>query len=192
LEDLLVKTTVAMVDIQKQVYRGEETYYEDTHAHGNIFRGWDAYVDSKDLGAIHGTSAPPQTSRRVPGDSRWFSGSCRSVSRSNRPAPLNTMRSSFSNNNSRPPSSSNTPTNTPTNVASAVSSRSETGTPTSTQSKPTSTEESAANDKSTSLQQVEIQVEPVTSTTSQVDDKAAGSDANSIIIKGRYHDAGCN
>jgi hypothetical protein len=41
-----------MMEIQKQLYRGEEVYFEETQAHGNLFRGWDAFIDLKDVG-IH-------------------------------------------------------------------------------------------------------------------------------------------
>lgn len=90
LEERIWMTTNAMVDIQRQLYRGEEVYYEDTHNHGNIYRGWDAFVDAKDVGGSNAASSSigQPTSRRVPADSRWFSSSCRSISRMNRPTPL--------------------------------------------------------------------------------------------------------
>lgn len=72
-----------LVDIQKQIYRGEEAYYEETSGHGNLFRGWDAFADSKDA-APHAASMP-QGTRRVPADCRWFASSCTSASRSSRP-----------------------------------------------------------------------------------------------------------
>lgn len=84
LEERITKTAAAMVDIQKQVHRGEESYYDDTYSHGNLFRGWDAFVDAKDVGTS-GNSALQPTGRRIPGDFRWFSGSCRSLSRTTRP-----------------------------------------------------------------------------------------------------------
>lgn len=73
-----------IVDIQKQIHRGEEAYYEETNGHGNMFRGWDAFVDSKDIGAAH-AAVVPQGSRRIPADCRWFASSCKSISRSSRP-----------------------------------------------------------------------------------------------------------
>jgi hypothetical protein len=87
LEERIWKTTISIIEIQKQALRGEETYYEETYAHGNLFKGWDAFVDSKDVG--NGNSSLPSSmggaSRRVPSDCRWFSSSCRGVSRNARP-----------------------------------------------------------------------------------------------------------
>ena len=116
IEERIRKTTLAMVEIQKQIFRGEEIYYEDTYSHGNLHRGWDAFVDAKDVGP----ASNPQP-KRVPGDFRWFSGSCRSVSRNAKPTPL--TRSLPSSNAGRQNSN-----NTPTNFYSSI--RSETNTPT--------------------------------------------------------------
>jgi Histone acetyltransferase subunit NuA4 len=75
-----------LIDIQKQILRGEESYYEETNAHGNLFRGWDAYVDSRDAVGSAGLSSVPQGgSRRIPADNRWFASSCKSISRPGRP-----------------------------------------------------------------------------------------------------------
>ncbi len=65
-----------LVDIQKQIYKGEEAYYEDTYGHGSLFRGWDAFVDSKEVGVTSATSVP-QGTKRIPADYRWFSSSSR-------------------------------------------------------------------------------------------------------------------
>ena len=81
IQDRAKRTALAMIDIQKQVYRGEETYYDDTNSHGNLFRGWDAFA-FVDVGSS--SSAPQPTNRRVPVDSRWFSSSCGSVQRKGR------------------------------------------------------------------------------------------------------------
>lgn len=67
---------VVLVDIQKQIQKGEEAYYEDTNGHGNLFRGWDAFVDSKDSG-VASASSVPQGTKRIPTDCRWFSASSR-------------------------------------------------------------------------------------------------------------------
>eukprot|EP00536_Pseudo-nitzschia_multiseries_P000933 jgi/Psemu1/282669/fgenesh1_pg.11_\ len=100
LEERIMKTTSAMFDIQRQLHRGEEIYYEDTYNHGSIYKGWDAFVDMKDIGTTSSTGGGAnQTSsnRRVPVDSRWFSTSCGSVSRTEPPAsfppPLITQES---------------------------------------------------------------------------------------------------
>lgn len=85
-QELYLMST-AMIDIQKQLHRGEELYFEDTQAHGNIYRGWDAFVDLKDVSSNSGSLNQPGSYRRMPSDHRWFSGSCKSVARSSRPTP---------------------------------------------------------------------------------------------------------
>ena len=87
LEERIWKARLAMSDIQKQLIRGEESYYEETNGHGNLFRGWDLFIDARDLG----TSASSFTGaggRRMPADFRWFSSSCVSTGRTTRPMPL--------------------------------------------------------------------------------------------------------
>ena len=88
LEECIRKTQTTMFEIQKQLHRGEEIYYEDTYNHGSIYKGWDAFVDMKDIGTSSASgSVGTQTSsiRRVPADSRWFSTSCGSISRTQFP-----------------------------------------------------------------------------------------------------------
>jgi Histone acetyltransferase subunit NuA4 len=98
LEQKMMQASSVMMEIQKQLYRGEEGYVEETHAHGNLFRGWDAFIDLKDVGGHHAGMAPqPGTSRRIPTDNRWFSGSCTSIARSgyhNRPHSRMSSRAS--------------------------------------------------------------------------------------------------
>jgi len=84
----------SMIDIQRQLHRGEELYFEDTQAHGNIYRGWDAFVDLKDVGTNAGSMNQPGSYRRMPSDHRWFSGSCKSVARSSRPVSRNRILAS--------------------------------------------------------------------------------------------------
>jgi hypothetical protein len=84
LERKMMQASVVMVEIQKQLYKGEEVYVEDTHAHGNLYRGWDAFIDLRDGGA-GSHHHQPGAHRRIPADSRWFSGSCKSVARTSRP-----------------------------------------------------------------------------------------------------------
>ena len=48
LETLLMKSEVALTEVQKQIYRGEEAYYEETFSHGNLFKGWEGYLDAKE------------------------------------------------------------------------------------------------------------------------------------------------
>ena len=92
-----------------------------------MFRGWDAFVDAKDVG-VGAKDVGTGAGRRVPADTRWFSGSCRSISRNARPAPL--VRS-VSSTGSRPPSTTNINNIASTSVP-ASSMRSESNTPTST------------------------------------------------------------
>ena len=82
---------IVLVDLQKQIQRGEESYYEETNGHGNLFRGWDAFVDSRDPVGSAGVSSMPQGgSRRIPADNRWFTSSGNSVARTtNRPPSWN-------------------------------------------------------------------------------------------------------
>lgn len=86
LEDLIWKTSQTIVDLQKQIQRGEETYYEETQTHGSsLFRGFETYIDARDVGT---SSAPSSTSRRMPGDYRWFSSSCSNISRHMKQRPF--------------------------------------------------------------------------------------------------------
>ena len=79
LEDMVWKTSQAIVELQKQIQRGEETYYEETQAHGSsLFRGFETFIDARDVGTA---SAPQASSRRMSGDYRWFSSSCSNISR---------------------------------------------------------------------------------------------------------------
>jgi hypothetical protein len=92
LEQRIYQTTVAMVDIQMQLHRGEEIYFEDTVAHGNMFKGWDAFVDLKMDDSADNAMGPP---RRVPADSRWFSSSCKSISQNFKPVPPMPVQKTF-------------------------------------------------------------------------------------------------
>ena len=79
LEDLIWKTSQTIVELQKQIQRGEETYYEETQSHGSsLFRGFETFIDARDVGTSNG---PTNSSRRMPGDYRWFSSSCSNISR---------------------------------------------------------------------------------------------------------------
>lgn len=94
LERKLSKANAALIDIQKQILRGEEIYFQDTDAHGNIYKGWESFIDAKpeqlgiqdvdcilsdeysSLGPTTVSSAP---SRKMHPDLRWFSSSSYSV-----------------------------------------------------------------------------------------------------------------
>ncbi len=92
--DRMRRTSMAMVEIHKQLLRGEELYHEETNSHGNLFKGWDMFIDSKDVGLSTGSSAPHPNSgsRRMPATDRWFSGSCQSIFKTARLAPLSTPK----------------------------------------------------------------------------------------------------
>ena len=77
LESRIWETKKRMMEISQQLYRDEEVYYENTYNHGSIYKGWDAFVDAKDIDTS-GPSSTQGTGRRVPADMRWFSGSCKS------------------------------------------------------------------------------------------------------------------
>jgi len=77
LESRIWETKKRMMEISQQLYRDEEVYYENTYNHGSIYKGWDAFVDAKDI-ETSGPSSTQGTGRRVPADMRWFSGSCKS------------------------------------------------------------------------------------------------------------------
>ncbi|KAL7488725.1 hypothetical protein ACHAW6_014345 [Cyclotella cf. meneghiniana] len=80
--------------LQRQLHRGEESYFEESYAHGNLFSGWDniwieagipaassgennsgssAAADGHAVSVGVQKSAP---SRKMPNDHRWFSSSC--------------------------------------------------------------------------------------------------------------------
>lgn len=68
LEERVLRARAAISDIQKQLIIGEESYHEETNAHGNLFRGgWELFIDVKD--------SAPSGHKRMPADYRWFSGS---------------------------------------------------------------------------------------------------------------------
>ncbi|CAB9526232.1 expressed unknown protein [Seminavis robusta] len=96
LESRLWRASVALVEIQKQIHRGEETYYEDTFGHGNLFKGWEGFLDAKDVGTAS-SSKPPR-------DSRWFSSSS-SISRTARPPSINTQLPILTTHKIKTPSS---------------------------------------------------------------------------------------
>lgn len=83
LEGYIFEMKQKMVEIQGQIYRGEEIYYESTYSHGSLFKGFDGFEScpTKDVTAPSDGPSFIQT-RRVPADCRWFSASCKSVPRS--------------------------------------------------------------------------------------------------------------
>jgi hypothetical protein len=97
LEDELWKTSQALVEVQRQIGRGEEVYYEETQAYGsNLFRGWETFIDSRDVGTSNNTAnVQGGGPRRVPNDFRWFSSSATSLgSRHLKPEPMGSRMSS--------------------------------------------------------------------------------------------------
>ena len=91
LEKKLSKANAALLDIQKQLVRGEEIYFLDTDTHGNIYKGWEAFIDAKpEQIGIHDVESIPfddetlllapttssaAPSRKMHADLRWFSAS---------------------------------------------------------------------------------------------------------------------
>jgi hypothetical protein len=81
LEDRFYRVSAAMLEVQRQLYRGEEVYHEETYAHGNLSKGFDVgFIDAP----LHNSA--PGGNRRMPADHRWFSNSCPSISRISRPS----------------------------------------------------------------------------------------------------------
>lgn len=86
LEEHILKTSQAIASVQTQILRGEEAYYEETHNHGNVFQGWDGFIDSRDIlntilsGQAATAASSMMSGRRMPPDHRWFSN-CSTVPR---------------------------------------------------------------------------------------------------------------
>ena len=92
LEKKLAQANAALMNIQKQLVRGEELYYQETDAHGNMYKGWDNFIDvkSEQMGIpnyeIGSSTSDPKEKRKVENttnapirrmhnDLRWFSSS---------------------------------------------------------------------------------------------------------------------
>jgi len=90
LEKKLSKANAALLDIQKQLLRGEEIYFLDTDTHGNIYKGWEAFIDAKpeqigihdvesipydEASLLAPTTSSAAPSRKMHADLRWFSAS---------------------------------------------------------------------------------------------------------------------
>mmetsp|Transcript_15367 Transcript_15367/g.25312 ORF Transcript_15367/g.25312 Transcript_15367/m.25312 type:complete len:493 (+) Transcript_15367:38-1516(+) len=108
LRNYIHSSYAALTSIQRQLHRGEESYFEETYAHGNLFSGWDnIWIENPNSGS-HGINAtldggstnaslsssggvnhnnnssnPPVvkhiSTRKMPNDFRWFSSSSCSV-----------------------------------------------------------------------------------------------------------------
>jgi len=89
LEEELKLTSQAIVSLEKQIQCGEETYFDETYNHGNIFQQWDGFIDAREVGGS--SSAADNSSntatasagsigsgaqKRMPADHRWMSNSC--------------------------------------------------------------------------------------------------------------------
>lgn len=70
IEGTLAETCQALQEIQRQIQKGEETYFEETTSHANIFKGWDAFLDVR----LEAPAAVTQV-RRMPADYKWMSSS---------------------------------------------------------------------------------------------------------------------
>lgn len=90
LEKKLSKANAVLIDVQKQLQRGEEIYFLDTDNHGNIFKNWEAFIDAKpehigiqdadcvpfdEASLLASTTASAAPSRKMHSDLRWFSSS---------------------------------------------------------------------------------------------------------------------
>jgi hypothetical protein len=86
----MAQANAALIDIQKQLHRGEELYHQETDAHGNMYKGWETFIDVKaeQLGIPSyeiGSGKDPSDqkkgaetnnhtpARRMNNDMRWFS-----------------------------------------------------------------------------------------------------------------------
>ena len=105
LRNYIHSSYAALTSIQRQLHRGEESYFEETYAHGNLFAGWDNIwienPNSSSSGVLHhhhhntnesllsssgginnntGLLNQPVMkhfpARKMPNDFRWFSSSC--------------------------------------------------------------------------------------------------------------------
>jgi hypothetical protein len=98
LEKNLSRANAALIDIQKQLVRGEDIYFQDTDLHGNIYKGWEAFIDAKpehigiqdidhvpydEFTALAPTTVSSAPSRKIHAESRWFSSSSYSVENGN-------------------------------------------------------------------------------------------------------------
>lgn len=104
LRNYIHSSYAALTSIQRQLHRGEESYFEETYAHGNLFSGFDnIWIENPNSGslgintALDGASANASLSssggannnssggnapvvkhistRKMPNDFRWFSSS---------------------------------------------------------------------------------------------------------------------
>ena len=111
IEEELWNTSRALVEVQKQIQRGEEAYYEETQvSHGsNLFRGWEGFIDARDVGNTNNAShhlpvGVGGNSRRMPGDFRWFSSTCNNISRHMKPFSMGTKVTASIGSTSQKPS----------------------------------------------------------------------------------------
>lgn len=91
LKDCLQKCRPILLDkIEKQLYRGEELYFQETDGYGNIFRGWMDTLDTTKVPDNLATMDNNNSHKRMPLDYRWFSTQTR---------PTKTTRSTSSSSN---------------------------------------------------------------------------------------------
>ena len=91
LKDCLQKCRPILLDkIEKQLYRGEELYFQETDGYGNIFRGWMDTLDTTKVPDNLATMDNSNSNKRMPLDYRWFSTQTR---------PTKTTRSTSSSSN---------------------------------------------------------------------------------------------
>ena len=103
LEEELKKVSKAVVDIQKQIQRGEETYYEESQTYGgghNLFQSWEGYIDSREMGG--GNGGIGNSRRPLPSEYRWFSTTTRAVAANYTEKSVNSLGSRLPSNYGRP------------------------------------------------------------------------------------------
>jgi hypothetical protein len=86
LRQYIHRSYAAITSLQRQIYRGEESYFEDSYAHGNLFSGWDniwieaengANAGEREIQATHHHKS--SSLKKMPVDCRWFSTSCKLI-----------------------------------------------------------------------------------------------------------------
>jgi hypothetical protein len=84
LRQYIHRSYAVLSSLQRQLHRGEETYFEESHAHGNLFSGWDnIWIEAGVSGENNSSSGAGGegilksiTTKKMPNDHRWFTSSC--------------------------------------------------------------------------------------------------------------------
>ena len=74
LRQFIHQSYATISSLQRQIHRGEESYFEESNAHGNLYSGWDnIWIEENHENDKAQKSAPM---KKMPNDYRWFSSSC--------------------------------------------------------------------------------------------------------------------